>query len=165
MNAQAYIDQRVRFPSYRGQGARVERVRPRQADYAAPGQPLHPALQERLDALGVKSLYSHQAEALDLARSGANVMVATPSASGKTLCYNLPVAESLLAARTNRGLYLFPTKALAQDQRRTLVGLLGKGMARDEDCVVFDGDTPQQSRAEIKKRARVVFPYPAIRHP
>jgi len=164
MNAQAYIDKLVRLPSYRGQVAHVERVRPRQADYAAPGQPLHPALQERLDVLGVKSLYSHQAEALDLARSGANVMVATPSASGKTLCYNLPVAESLLAARTNRALYLFPTKALAQDQRRTLVGLLGKGIARDEDCVVFDGDTSQQSRAEIKKRARIVLTNPDMLH-
>src|SRR3972149_6832080 len=164
MNAQAYIDKLVRLPSYRGQVAHVKHIHPRQADYAAPEQPLHPALQERLEALGVKSLYSHQAQALDLARSGANVMVATPSASGKTMCYNLPVAESLLAARTNRALYLLPTKALAQDQRRTLVGLLGKGMARDGDCVVFDGDTPQQSRAEIKKRARVILTNPDMLH-
>ena len=70
MNAQAYIDKLVRLPSYRGQVAHVEHIHPRQADYAAPEQPLHPALQERLEALGVKSLYSHQAQALDEYRTG-----------------------------------------------------------------------------------------------
>ena len=77
---------------------------------------LHPTLRQALHGRGIDHLYSHQAEAVDLALDGANVAVVTPTASGKTLCYNLPVLQSLLDDPNARALYLFPTKALAQDQ-------------------------------------------------
>lgn len=163
MNAQAFLDKLTILPSYKGQVSHVERLSPRRAVFADPEKPLHPDLVERLRTLGITRLYIHQAEAVDLARRRANVMVATPSASGKSLCYNLPVCESLMADKRNRALYLFPTKALAQDQRRTLVQLLGSAV-RVDDCAVFDGDTPQQDRAEIKRRGRVIITNPDMLH-
>ena len=164
MNAQAFIKKLEAAPSYRKQIAHVEWIKPRQARHADPAAPLPLVLQERLAALGMKHLYSHQAQALDLARSGANVMVATPAASGKTMCYNLPVAESLLADKRNRAIYLFPTKALAQDQRRSFMQFLGNGLVREDDCAVFDGDTPYQTRADIKKKSRVIITNPDMLH-
>ncbi|MEW6033985.1 MAG: DEAD/DEAH box helicase [Chloroflexota bacterium] len=142
----------------------MEHVRPREPRYGKPASPIHPLLQERLRSLGLHQLYSHQAMALDLARSGANVMVATPSASGKTLCYNLPIAERLLTDRRARVLYLFPTKALAQDQMRTLVKFLGEDIISGEECGLFDGDTPQEARREVKRRARVIMTNPDMLH-
>jgi DEAD/DEAH box helicase domain-containing protein len=76
---------------------------------------MHPALREALAARGFSNLYSHQREAWDLAQQGQHLVVATPTASGKTLCYNLPVLDAVLS-RGAKALYLFPTKALAQDQ-------------------------------------------------
>ncbi|MDO8472437.1 MAG: DEAD/DEAH box helicase, partial [Dehalococcoidia bacterium] len=163
MNAQSFIDKLKAADFYKDQIAHLEVIRPRQAKYGDPAKPLHPVLQERLEAIGINRLYLHQAEALDLARRGANVMVATPSASGKTMCYNLPVAESLLAEKRSRALYLFPTKALAQDQRRTLLAFL-EGIVSDDDCAVFDGDTPRQLRADIKRRSRIVLTNPDMLH-
>ncbi|MEZ4660759.1 MAG: DEAD/DEAH box helicase [Caldilineaceae bacterium] len=88
-----------------------------QAAQWAPMPPaLHPALQNVLQQRGIQQLYSHQAQAVDLALNGHNLVIVTPTASGKTLCYNLPVLHSLLNDPAARALYLFPTKALAQDQ-------------------------------------------------
>jgi DEAD/DEAH box helicase domain-containing protein len=86
------------------------------AQYGEPVRPLPRALRALLAARGIERLYAHQAEALNLARSGRDVVVATPTASGKTLTYNLPVLEQCLADPGSRALYLFPLKALAQDQ-------------------------------------------------
>ena len=88
----------------------------RKAVYAEPERPLPPELTAALAEMGIKQLYSHQARAVDLIRDGQNVVIVTSTASGKTLCYNLPVLESLLADPSTKALYLFPTKALAQDQ-------------------------------------------------
>ncbi|MBI2859129.1 MAG: DEAD/DEAH box helicase [Chloroflexi bacterium] len=164
MNAKAFIRKLENLPSYKKQIAHVQWIRPRQAKVADPLKPLPPLVQDRLEALGIKHLYSHQAHATDLARAGSNVMVATPAASGKTMCYNLPVAESLLADRRNRALYLFPTKALAQDQRRTFLELFGGSIIREDGCAVFDGDTPYQERAEIKNKGRVIITNPDMLH-
>ncbi len=91
-------------------------------------------------------------------------MVATPSASGKTLCYNLPVLEKILEDPLARALYLFPTKALAQDQLRTLAQLAGPGILGAGEVDTFDGDTPQEERAGIKKRARIILTNPDMLH-
>jgi DEAD/DEAH box helicase domain-containing protein len=95
------------------------------ASLEEPVRPLPRALAELLGRLGIEKLYSHQCRAIDLARSGRNVVVATPTASGKTLTYNLPVLEQLLAEPSSRALYLFPLKALAQDQLRAFTELAG----------------------------------------
>jgi len=90
----------------------------RQAEYGEPARPLSRAVRELLAAQGIDRLFSHQAQAASLARAGRNVLSATPTASGKTLSYTLPVLEELLANPGSRALYLFPLKALAQDQLR-----------------------------------------------
>lgn len=96
---------------------------------------------------GIKSLYIHQARAVEAVRAGKNIVVTTPTASGKTMCYNIPVIERILRGDTGHALYLFPIKALGQDQLKVIRDLdLG-------DCVtagIFDGDTPQHSRSKIR---------------
>jgi DEAD/DEAH box helicase domain-containing protein len=118
-------------------------------------------------ARGVDSLYSHQAAALQHAASGRNVVVTTPTASGKTLCYNAPVLHAMLADPSTRALYLFPTKALAQDQLAELHWLADAvSAAVDLDLGVFtyDGDTPQDARRAIRGRAHVVLSNPDMLH-
>ena len=112
---------------------------------------------------GVERLYSHQREALDRVEAGENVAVVTPTASGKTLCYNAPVLNRILVEPGARALYLFPTKALAQDQKHALHQLsasLPDGLRID----VYDGDTPQDARRAIRAQAQVVVSNPDMLH-
>jgi len=109
-------------------------------------------------------LYTHQAKAVNGVRQGRNVMVSTSSASGKTLCYNIPVTEAMLSERSSRAIYLFPTKALAQDQLRSLQELFYPELLKIEEFATFDGDTPQAERAEIRRRARIVLTNPDMLH-
>jgi DEAD/DEAH box helicase domain-containing protein len=126
---------------------------------------LPPALGSILHAQGIFELYSHQAEAWAHARAGENVALATGTASGKTLAYNLPVLAALLADPDARALYLFPTKALAQDQLSVLQrrGGLGRGAA-NLPVAIYDGDTPQGQRSTIRKKARLVLSNPDMLH-
>ena len=103
-------------PDYRGQIAHVELIPGHSAHFAEPSYPLHPALEVRLRDLGIDCLYTHQAAAVDAVRRGDNVISVTATASGKTLSYNIPAVEAILQNPKARSLYLFPTKALAQDQ-------------------------------------------------
>jgi len=151
-------------PTFTGQIAHVERIHPRRAEYAELDQPLAPELLERLQAQGLFPLWSHQAAAVNKIRAGQNVMVATASASGKTLCYNIAVAETLLADRGCRAIYLFPTKALAQDQLRALHKLFTPEIFQIEELDTFDGDTPKEERSEIRKRARIILSNPDMLH-
>ncbi|MBI2854424.1 MAG: DEAD/DEAH box helicase [Chloroflexi bacterium] len=164
MNVQALIRRLTSSSSYQGQVSCERQIPSRAPRYRDPERPLAPGLQERLEQRGIQRLYLHQALALDLARSGANVMVSTPSASGKTLCYNLPVAETLMSDRWGRALYLFPTKALAQDQRRALESLFSGIVVNEDEFGVFDGDTPATERRFIKERAKVVLTNPDMLH-
>ena len=147
---------------YDGQIVHREDIPARRASYSVLERPLDPRLQERLEACGVESLYSHQVEAIDAARSGENVIVATAAASGKSLCYHLPILDALLVDRAARALFLFPTKALTQDQSRSIAALLPEsGRLRHH---VFDGDTPSEDRAGIRRSARMVFTNPDMLH-
>ncbi|HZT76332.1 MAG TPA: DEAD/DEAH box helicase [Vicinamibacterales bacterium] len=136
---------------------------------ASPAQyaPFPEALDARLvDALarrGVAQLYTHQAEAIDHALHGRHVVIITPTASGKTLCYNAPVLNAILQDPSSRALYLFPTKALAQDQ---LAELHAVSEALDAGIGVFtyDGDTPQDARRAIRSRAHIVLSNPDMVH-
>ena len=101
---------------------------------------VHPALLAALARQGVERLYAHQAEAWTAARAGGNVIVTTGTASGKTLAFNLPVLDALATAPKNRALYLYPTKALAQDQARALGELAVPGVR----AAIYDGDTPTE---------------------
>ncbi|MDH7473973.1 MAG: DEAD/DEAH box helicase [Anaerolineae bacterium] len=119
-----------------------------------------------IDALrdrGIERLYTHQAASVAAAMRGENVVVVTPTASGKTLCYNLPVLNTLLRKPNAHALYLFPTKALAQDQLHeleTLVAALGGGIG----AATYDGDTPAASRRAIREQAQIVLTNPDMLH-
>lgn len=113
------------------------------------------ALRER----GILSLYSHQAQAWAAARRGENLVIATGTASGKTLCYNLPVLAAIIENPAARALYLFPTKALAQDQFSNL-----NSSFRIHQSAIYDGDTPQANRSLVRKNARIVLSNPDMLH-
>ncbi|MGH9142064.1 MAG: DEAD/DEAH box helicase, partial [Vicinamibacterales bacterium] len=116
---------------------------------------LDPRLKSALQARGVEQLYTHQAEAIEHTLAGRHTVVVTPTASGKTLCYNAPVLNAILKDPSSRALYLFPTKALAQDQLAELhamcEALTGIGV------FTYDGDTPQDARRTIRSRAHIVL--------
>lgn len=112
---------------------------------------------------GIESLFAHQADALENLEAGRNVVVVTPTASGKTLCYNLPVLNSLLADPDARALYLFPTKALAEDQLHEFQAAVDT-MGADIRAFTYDGDTPQDARKAIRERANVVLTNPDMLH-
>ncbi|HYN89335.1 MAG TPA: DEAD/DEAH box helicase [Ardenticatenaceae bacterium] len=116
-----------------------------------------------LDARGVYQLYAHQAEAVEAALAGRNTVVVTPTASGKTLCYNLPVLHAMLSDPSARALYLFPTKALAQDQRQELLRFI-EGLEAPIRAEVYDGDTPASARRAIRASANVVITNPDMLH-
>ncbi len=120
MDAAAFLSYLFTLPDYRQQIVHTERIPRRDATTGRLDEPLDPRLQACLEAQGISSLYSHQAQAFDAILKGENVIIATPSASGKTLVYHLSTLRSLLEDGNSRALYLFPTKALAQDQLRGL---------------------------------------------
>jgi DEAD/DEAH box helicase domain-containing protein len=145
------------------------------ARYAPFPAGLDPRLQTALRARGVSQLYTHQAQAIDHALAGRHVVVITPTASGKTLCYNAPVLHAALSDGTSRALYLFPTKALAQDQLAELHAMCetlasaGDGDAGSSPTpalgvFTYDGDTPQDARRAIRSRAHIVLSNPDMLH-
>jgi DEAD/DEAH box helicase domain-containing protein len=128
---------------------------------------LDPRLKAVLVARGVEAPYTHQADAIAHALAGHHVVITTPTASGKTLCYNVPVLQSILQDPAARALYLFPTKALAQDQLAELDRLsqaLAEGAGVDLGVFTYDGDTPQDARRSIRTRAHVVLTNPDMLH-
>ena len=128
---------------------------------------IDPRLQAAFEARGVLQLYTHQAEAFDLVSQGKQVVVTTPTASGKTLCYNLPVLDRVLKNPATRALYLFPTKALAQDQMaelHELVGAIGHATGEEIGVHTYDGDTPQDARRTIRTKAHIVLSNPDMVH-
>ena len=164
MDTAAFLNYLTTRPGYSGQVAHIEHIPARRASYAETDKPLPGRLHDCLSKHGLLPLYTHQAEAIGYAREGKNIMVSTSSASGKTLCYNIPVLEKILTERASRALYLFPTKALAQDQLHNLRKLCCPDLLRPEELDTFDGDTPRTERAEIRKRARVILTNPDMLH-
>ncbi|MBM3798320.1 MAG: DEAD/DEAH box helicase, partial [Acidobacteria bacterium] len=136
----------------------------READLVPLPAAIHPALSNGLAARGIAQLYSHQAAAFDaVATRGENVVVVTPTASGKTLCYNLPVWNALLSNTHARAFYLFPTKALAEDQLAEFNASVD-AMGASIRAFTYDGDTPQDARKAIRERANVVLTNPDMLH-
>lgn len=160
MDVRAFLDQLKRLPGYDGQLVYERFIPPRKAKYADLRPPLPRALVASLRAQGISRLYRHQAEAISAVRQRQNVAVVTATASGKTLCYNLPVLETLLAEPEARALYLFPTKALAQDQADALAEF---GLP-DLTFGTYDGDTPQAQRRRLRDEAQIILTNPDMLH-
>jgi DEAD/DEAH box helicase domain-containing protein len=164
MDTNTFLEYLKTRPFYRDQIAHIEHIRSQAAHYKELDKPLNESLEKALHDRHLLPLFTHQAEAINHALDGKNVMVVTSSASGKTLCYNVPVIESLLSDKSARALYLFPTKALAQDQLRTLREDFCSDLFTYLDFATFDGDTPQNERADIRKRIRIVLSNPDMLH-
>lgn len=138
----------------------IEEVAARPARFAEMRAPMHPKLREKLDELGFERFFTHQAEAYDAYSAGKDIVVVTGTNSGKTMCYHLPTLQSCLTEPAARALYLFPTKALAQDQLKRLNNLLIPPLKAG----TYDGDTPQSNRSAIRKMAHVVLSNPDMLH-
>ena len=149
---------------YDGQVVHVEELPAREARHTA----LEPAPPERVREIlrieGIEKFYTHQAEAIAHARAGRHVVVVTGTASGKTLCYNVPVLETLLDDNEACALYLYPTKALAQDQLRTLKRYLDADKKFPLVTGTYDGDTPPNTRRKLKNDANVLLTNPDMLH-
>jgi DEAD/DEAH box helicase domain-containing protein len=120
---------------------------------------VHPALREALGGAGIAALWSHQADALECARRG-HTIVTTGTASGKSLAFNLPVLDTLASDLAARAFYLYPTKALAQDQARKLSELGGRFLRH----AIYDGDTPREERPAIRRRSNLILTNPDMLH-
>src|SRR5215217_1274102 len=131
----------------------------RPARAAALPPELHPDVADALRARGIERLWSHQAEALHAAWAGPTI-VTTGTASGKSLCFQLPTLDVLCRDPRSRALYLYPAKALAQDQARAL-NVLGVDHVRS---AIYDGDTPREQRAAIRRNSNVVLTNPDMLH-
>ncbi|MEA4898346.1 MAG: DEAD/DEAH box helicase [Christensenellaceae bacterium] len=118
---------------------------------------------EVLSARGIHQLYSHQRHAVDAAHAGRHLVVVTPTASGKTLCYNLPVLSAILSDPDARALYLFPTKALSSDQVAELYSVI-EALGEDIKAYTYDGDTPAPARTAIRQAGHVVVTNPDMLH-
>ncbi len=147
-----------------GSSVRAVRHQPvRPPLYAKFPAQLNPILQSALTGRGIENLYVHQAATVQHALAGRNSVVVTPTASGKTLCYNLPVLHEILTHPGARALYLFPTKALAEDQRLELQRL-NDAIGGPLTCHTYDGDTPQDARRTIRERANIILTNPDMLH-
>ncbi len=145
----------------------VRHIPAQSARYAPWPSDVDARLIEALAARGIEQPYTHQADAIGHALAGRHVVVVTPTASGKTLCYNGAVLSTVLREPGARALYLFPTKALAQDQLAELQGLaqiVGAAAQRDIGVFTYDGDTPSDARRAIRSRANVVLSNPDMLH-
>lgn len=141
----------------------VERIPAVTARFAERPPGLHPRLLEHLRDVGIWPLYTHQARAIDAVLAGRNVVVASSTASGKTLCYNLPVLDAVLKQENAYALYLFPTKALAQDQMRSLGGLID-ALDLAVEAGIYDGDTEPVVRRRLRRNGRIILTNPDMLH-
>ena len=135
----------------------------REAKYAPFPQELDARIVQVLKARGIERLYTHQRQALDCALAGRDFVVVTPTASGKTLCYNLPVLNAILKDNAARALYLFPTKALSSDQVAELYSMVD-ALGADIKAFTYDGDTPASARTAIRQAGHVVVTNPDMLH-
>jgi DEAD/DEAH box helicase domain-containing protein len=165
MNATAFLHHIEALRNYKQQLVHIEHIPSQRATTSKLNKlNLKLILKAQLESLGISALYSHQIQALNAILAGENVIIATPSASGKTLCYHLATLEAISINKNSCALYLFPTKALAQDQLCSLREIACPKFLSERAIATFDGDTPQTERANIKKQARVVLTNPDMLH-
>lgn len=135
----------------------------KEASYADFPENLHPSIKKALLSRGIEKLYTHQREAFDYALSGKSFTAITPTASGKSLCYHLPVLQKILEDPSSRAIYLFPTKALAQDQKTDLNDLIDE-MGEEIYSYTYDGDTAPSIRQKVRKAGHIVMTNPDMLH-
>lgn len=162
-NLQEVIDILQTNPSYQQNIVHWHTIEEKEAKTAPFPASLHTKLREALEKRGIGSLYTHQKTAFDLATAKKNVVAVTPTASGKTLCYNLPVLQSIMENDQARALYLFPTKALAQDQKSELNEIIEE-MEMPINSYTYDGDTPANIRQKVRKAGHIVITNPDMLH-
>ncbi len=163
MNLNQLLDQLRSDSRFMQNVTRWERISPRDAVYADFPPTVNSRLVKVLKQRGIEKLYSHQAEAIELVAAGKSVVIPTPTASGKTLCYNVPVLGTILENPQARALYLFPTKALSQDQMHEVHGLV-QDLGADIKTFTFDGDTPGTARKAIRSSGHIVVTNPDMLH-
>ena len=129
----------------------------RSPEYAEFPKSLHPDIQDFLSGQNIKSLYTHQAEAFSHAMAGENIVITTPTASGKSLCFYLPVVQEILKDPVTRAIFIYPTKALAADQYRALIPWMEALGEHRLSVGVYDGDTPPAERKRIRERANIIL--------
>jgi DEAD/DEAH box helicase domain-containing protein len=163
MNLAQILESFKRDPDIKNNICRWEILPARPAVYEDYPDYLEPRLVQVLKSRGVGRLYSHQRAAIDSIRAERDTVIVTPTASGKTLCYNIPVLDAAMKNKSSRALYLFPTKALSQDQLAELTGLIDK-LDVDIKTYTFDGDTPQTARRLIRSAGHIVVTNPDMLH-
>jgi len=164
VDVEAFLNDVRSSPDYAGQAVYVREVDTRAAHFGGCEQPFPGPVRDILRSRGIERLYSHQAEAIDAARAGRNVLIATGTASGKSLCYVVPIIEMLLADPTGKALLLFPTKALCQDQFKAFNEALKAAGLDHVLAGVYDGDTPSSTRRKLRDHASVIFSNPDMLH-
>ncbi len=164
MDVDGFLEEVRADPNYDGQIVYVRELEAREARYATPHQPLAAPARAALDAAGIDRLYTHQAQALDAVAAGRDVLVVTGTASGKSLCYVLPIVDMLARTDDATALLLFPTKALTQDQFRGLSRALNAARVDGALAGVCDGDTPGPMRRRLRDHARVILSNPDMLH-
>jgi DEAD/DEAH box helicase domain-containing protein len=163
MSIATVLDQLRRNKEFVSQVMAWERLPSRPPRYDEPAVPLSPPLRQALAAHGITSLFSHQATAITAALCGENVVIATGTASGKTLAYNVPVLETLLAEPQAQALYIFPTKALAHDQVAEAADLINAG-GFNIPVHTYDGDTPRGQRRTARAAPGILITNPDMLH-
>lgn len=166
MDFTTFIDNIRQLPDYEEQIVHVERGFRREAQYGELSKPLHPELGEALKRSGISKLYTHQVDAIEALRAGKSIVIETATASGKTLCYNIPVIEELINDPESYALYIFPMKALAQDQLR-VIKRLSEATETGSKAVnpgTYDGDLSTHHRRKVKASANVILTNPDMLH-
>jgi len=164
MNSDEIIKELKSSPDYEGQIIFIKRIEKREAKYGNLSNHLPKKLEELLLDFGIKRLYTHQAEAVNRIRKGENLVIVTSTASGKTLCYNIPIIENLISNPDDKALYIFPTKALAQDQLKNLNLFTFKIFGDRIKAETYDGDTPQHKRKRVRTNSSILLTNPDMLH-
>ncbi|MBN2298847.1 MAG: DEAD/DEAH box helicase [Deltaproteobacteria bacterium] len=158
-----WLDRALNNPRFRENVTSLSHIPASSGSYAPYPAWVHKGLRHVLEKRSMESLYSHQAEAVDMVRKGRDIVIVTPTASGKTLCYNLPVLQRILEESETRALYIFPTKALAADQMHEVHSLIND-LGADIRTYTYDGDTPDDARQAIRRQGHVVVTNPDMLH-
>jgi len=164
LNPDDFVNHIRSGPNYRGQVVYDQDIPAQPARFAELSEDLSPVVKRLLDADGIEQLYTHQVDAIEAIRGGKHVVIVTGTASGKTLCYNVPVLEALVTNPGLRALYMFPTKALAQDQLRTLNAYRDGAPELELIAGTYDGDTPRNQRRTLRDEANIILTNPDMLH-
>ena len=164
MDTKRFLEEIEHGRDYDGQIVHLQNIPAREAEYGRLKEPLDPELEKTLQAQEIEQLYSHQVSSIEAIREGRDVVVVTSTASGKTLCYNIPILEEVLRDGNTRVLYLYPTKALAQDQLKKIFRFKEINPAFIFEAGTYDGDTPTSTRKKLRDSGNLILSNPDMLH-